>query len=161
VDLAVTTTDYFDASLPAVFGVGAVLYLWLAMRLSRSTNGESANSIAGLLFLIGIMLGGTGIWYNADDPNIYDIGRTLSFFSTGFLGVAFFKIYRDFTVGSTSGYVLGLLSIIPILSTALAATNEMHHLASTCHSPTACSASHCLRSPGDCPQWRSHTDAKS
>jgi len=114
--------------LPAVFAVAAVLYLWLAVRVSRLGNGSSGSTIGYFLFLIGLMIAGSAFSFRATDPHIYGIGRTLTFFSAGFLPVALYTIYRQFTVGQPHPLVLVLLSIIPILSTGLAMTNELHHL---------------------------------
>ena len=74
------------------------------------------------------MTAGSGLAYGTTEPTIYGIGRTLTFFSTSFLPVALFMIYREFTGRWTSGYVLAALSIIPIITTGLAVTNQMHHL---------------------------------
>lgn len=114
--------------LPAVFGFSAVLYLWLAVRVSRASAESSNNAISYFLFLIGMMIAGSAFSYGATDANIFGIGRTLTFFSAGFIPVVFYGIYREFTVGKPNGIVLALLSIIPIISTGLAMTNELHHL---------------------------------
>ena len=114
--------------LPAVFGFSAVLYLWLAVRVSRASGESSNNAISYFLFLIGMMIAGSGFSYGTADPNIYGIGRTLTFFSAGFIPVVFYTIYREFTVGKPRAYVLVLFSIIPVISTGLAMTNELHHL---------------------------------
>lgn len=120
--------NQLDAILPAVFGFSAVLYLWLAVRVSRASTESSNSAISYFLFLIGMMVAGSGFGHNAVDPNIYGIGRTLSFFSAGFLPVVFYSIYREFTAGKSHGFVLALFSIIPVISTGLAMTNELHHL---------------------------------
>jgi diguanylate cyclase (GGDEF)-like protein/PAS domain S-box-containing protein len=120
--------DQLDAILPMVFAFSAVLYLWLAVRVSRASSDASNNTISYFLFLIGMMVAGSGFSYEATDLNIYGIGRTLTFFSAGFIPVMFYRIYREFTVGSPHPLTLVLLSIIPIISTGLAMTNELHHL---------------------------------
>jgi len=121
-------TDQLSAILPGVFGFAAVVYLWLAVRVSRVSREATNNSIAYFLFLIGMMVAGSAFSYNTTDSNIYGIGRTLSFFSAGFMPVVFYSIYREFTVGKPHGFVLAILSVIPITSTGLAMTNPMHHL---------------------------------
>jgi diguanylate cyclase (GGDEF)-like protein/PAS domain S-box-containing protein len=117
----------FNAMLPAVFGFAAVLYLWLAVRVSRASAESSTNTISYFLFLIGMMVAGSAFSYQTTEPNIFGIGRTLTFFSAGFIPVVFYSIYREFTVGKPHTYVLALFSIIPIISTGLAMTNELHH----------------------------------
>jgi diguanylate cyclase (GGDEF)-like protein/PAS domain S-box-containing protein len=74
------------------------------------------------------MTAGSAFAYNTTDPHIYGIGRTLTFFSAGFLPVALYSIYREFTVGKPSGPLLAALSIVPVASVCLAMTNELHHL---------------------------------
>ena len=114
--------------LPTAFGLAAVLYLWLSVRVSRESTGASNNSISYFLFLIGIMVAGSAFAYRTSDPNLYGIGRTLTFFATGFLPVALYKIYRELTVGPASWPVLAALSIVPIASTLLAISNPLHNL---------------------------------
>ncbi len=121
-------TGQLIAILPTVFAFAAVIYLWLAVRVSRASGEASNNSIAYFLFLIGMMVAGSAFAYNTTDQNLYGIGRTLTFFSAGFIPVVFYSIYREFTVGRSHGVVLALLSVIPIISTGLAMTNPMHHL---------------------------------
>jgi len=79
------------------------------------------------LFLIAGMIAGSAFSYGAGDPETYGIGRVLSFFSTGFLPVVFFIIYREYTAGPPSTRVIVMLAIIPMATTALALTNSMHH----------------------------------
>lgn len=114
--------------LPTVFALAAAIYLWLAVRVSRASAETSSNAISYFFFLIGMMVAGSAFSYQATDPNIFGIGRTLSFFSAGFLPVVFYSIYREFTVGKPHGFVLAALSVIPVVSTALAMTNPLHHL---------------------------------
>jgi hypothetical protein len=60
----------FDAFLPPMFGLAAVLYLGLAVHVSRS----SPQSIIGfLLFLMGVMIGGTAFAYGATDISLFNI----------------------------------------------------------------------------------------
>lgn len=117
-----------DLILPSGFGFIAVLYLWLAIKVSRISDGESNNAISYFLFLIGMMIAGSAFAYNATDPGIYGIGRSLTFFSAGFLPVVLYKIYREFTIGRPPLALMILLSVIPVVSTLLAITNPLHHL---------------------------------
>lgn len=118
-----------DAILPAVFGLASVLYLWLAVRVSRAANEVSGNTISYFLFLIGTLTAGSAFAYNTSDPNIYGIGRVLTYFSSGFLPVALYIIYREFIGSKPHAFLLAVLSVIPVISVGLALTNEMHHMA--------------------------------
>ncbi len=112
-----------ESALPMILAVAAVVYLGLAVFVSRS----SPQSIIGFfLFLLGIMVAGSAFSYGTTDPNLYGIGRVLSFFAAGFIPVAFYSIYRQYTVGPARTLIIAILSIIPIATTALAMTNAMH-----------------------------------
>ena len=74
------------SALPMILAVAATVYLGLAVYVSRS----SPQSIIGFfLFLLGIMVAGSAFSYGTSDPNLYGIGRVLSFFAAGFIPVAF------------------------------------------------------------------------
>jgi len=120
--------EQLETILPAVFVIATVLYLWLAVRVSRAYSDSSTSTISYFLFLIGLMTAGSAFSYNATDPNIYGIGRTLTFFSAGFLPVALYTIYREFTVGRAPTVLIAAMCVIPIVSTGLAMTNELHGL---------------------------------
>ena len=115
----------FDAFLPPMFGLAAVLYLGLAVHVSRS----SPLSIIGfLLFLMGIMIGGTAFAYGATDMSLFKIGRVLNFFAASFLPVAFYGVYRQYTSGPAKPIVMALLLVVPICTTLLAVTNSWHNM---------------------------------
>jgi len=115
----------FDAFLPPMFGLAAVLYLGLAVHVSRS----SPQSIIGfLLFLMGIMIGGTAFAYGATDISLFNIGRVLNFFAASFLPVAFYGVYRQYTSGPAKPIVMALLLVVPICTTLLAVTNSWHNM---------------------------------
>ncbi|MGI9247636.1 MAG: histidine kinase N-terminal 7TM domain-containing diguanylate cyclase [Woeseiaceae bacterium] len=114
--------------LPPFLGVAAVAYAGLAVRVSRS-GPQYANSMVGfLIFLLAGLVAGAAFSFGATDPDMYNIGRTMSFFSAGFIPVVFYMIYREYTIGSPSALVIAMLSIIPVATTALALTNSMHHI---------------------------------
>lgn len=120
--------EWIGLVLPGVFGLAAILYLWLSVRVARETAESSNNTISYFLFLIGTMVAGSAFAYGTADANIYGIGRTLTFFSAGFLPVVLYSIYREFTVGRPHALILAALSIIPVISTGLAMTNPIHHI---------------------------------
>lgn len=114
--------------LPTAFGFAALIYLWLAVRVSRASTQSANNAISYCLFLIAAMVAGSAFSYGATDPNLYGIGRTLSLFSAGFLPVVLYAIYREYTVGPPRPFVLAFLWIIPVISTLLAVTNPLHNM---------------------------------
>ncbi|MGH8130252.1 MAG: histidine kinase N-terminal 7TM domain-containing protein, partial [Steroidobacteraceae bacterium] len=109
--------------LPTVFGFAALLYLWLAMRVSRASPQNPNNAISYFLFLIGALVGGSAFSLGGTDPHLYGVGRMLSFFASGFLPLVLYCIYREYTVGRTHPLMLALLAVVPVASTLLALTN--------------------------------------
>ena len=115
----------WETLLPPVFGLTGLLYLALAVYVSRS----SPQSVIGfLLFLMGTMVAGTSFAYGATDIALLNIGRVLSYFAASFIPVAFYAVYRQFTSGPAKPWITGVLLIIPILTTLLALTNSLHHM---------------------------------
>ena len=114
-----------EVILPPIFAIVAVLYLGLAVHVSRSS---PQNVIAFFLLLTGTLVAGSAFYYATNDPNLYGIGMTLSFFAAGFMPVAFYSIYRQYTGSPPSGMMMVILSIIPVATTALALTNSMHNM---------------------------------
>ncbi len=106
----------------------AIAYAVLAVRVSRSGPKYANNNVSFFLFLIAGMLAGSAFSYDATDATYYGIGRTLSFFSAGFIPVVFYFIYREYTVGAPNALTIVMLSIVPVATTALALTNSMHSM---------------------------------
>lgn len=115
----------FETVLPPIFAIVAVIYLGLAVHVSRSS---PHSVIAFFLLLIGTMIAGSAFSYGTTDPNIYGIGLTLAFFAAGFMPVAFYSIYRQYTDSLPSVLMIAILSIIPVATTVLALTNSMHNM---------------------------------
>ena len=80
------------------------------------------------LFLIAAMVAGTAFAFGATGENMYGIGRTLTFFSSGFLPIVIYTIYREYTVGPPTALVLAALWIVPVATTVLVITNPLHHM---------------------------------
>ncbi len=118
----------FTSILPPILAVAAVAYAVLAVRVARTTPQNPNNLISIFLFLVAGMVAGSAFSYGATDANLYGIGRTLSFFSAGFVPVVFYLIYREFTVGKAHPILIAMLCIIPMATTVLALTNSMHDM---------------------------------
>ena len=114
--------------IPPVLAVSAVAYAALAVRVARSTPQNPNNLMSFFLFLIAGMVAGSAFSYGATDATMYGIGRTLSFFSAGFVPIVFYLIYREFTVGRPHVLTIVMLAIIPIATTGLALTNSYHSI---------------------------------
>ena len=114
--------------LPTAFGFSSLIYLWLAVRVSRASAQGENNAISYFLFLIAAMVAGSGFTFGATDENMYGIGRTLTFFSAGFLPIVLYSIYREYTVGPPSAFVLAVMWIVPVISIVLSITNPLHHM---------------------------------
>ncbi len=114
--------------LPPILAVSAIAFAVLAVRVARSTPQNPNNLMSFFLFLIAGMVAGSAFSYGATDPTLYGIGRTLSFFSAGFIPIVFYLLYREFTVGPPHPIVIVMLAIIPVVTTGLALTNSQHNL---------------------------------
>ena len=112
--------------VPPVLAVSAVAYAALAVRVARSTPQNPNNLMSFFLFLIAGMVAGSAFSYGATDATMYGIGRTLSFFSAGFVPIVFYLIYREFTVGQPHPLKIVMLAVIPVATTGLALTNSYH-----------------------------------
>ncbi len=120
--------ENLELVLRPVFAVAAVFYLGLAIRVARSSPQNANSIIAFFLFLIGVLVAGTAFSFGTQDPTIYGIGRTLFYFASGFLPIAFYVVYREYTVGPPSAIFVAMLSTVPIATTVLALTNPMHNI---------------------------------
>ena len=117
-----------DPIITPFLAVTSVAYALLAARISRSAPQHANSLISFFLFLIAMMLAGSAFSFAATDTHTYSLGRMLSFFSSGFVPVVFYSIYREYTVGPANALVIVMLSIIPMATTALALTNSMHNI---------------------------------
>jgi diguanylate cyclase (GGDEF)-like protein/PAS domain S-box-containing protein len=114
-------------SIPSILAVSAVAYMALAIRVARMAQ-NSNGLVSFFLALVAGMVAGAAFAYQAESATMYGIGRTLSFFSAGFIPVVFFLIYRECTVGSPSALFVSVLVIVPVVTTGLALTNSLHEM---------------------------------
>ena len=117
-----------DPVMTPFLAVAAVLYVALAVRVSRSGPQYAHSMISFFLVLIGGMLTGSAFSYGATEANIYGIGRAFSFISAGYIPVVFYIIYREYTVGMPSALLIAALCIVPTATSGLALTNSLHNL---------------------------------
>ena len=117
-----------DPLITPFLAVAAFAYAALAVGVSRAGHQHASSMIRFFLLLIAGMLAGSAFSYGAVDATLYGIGRTLSFVSAGFIPVAFYIVYREYTVGAPSTAIIAILCIIPLVTTGLALSNSMHNM---------------------------------
>ena len=120
--------EWIDLLLRPVFAIAAIVYLAIAVRVTRSSPQHANNVMGFLLMLVGLLVLGAAFSYGSQDANIYGIGRVLTFFASGFIPVAFYVLYREFTTGPPTPIFVTMLSVIPIATTVLALTNPLHEM---------------------------------
>ena len=119
---------HLDLALTTAFGVTAILYMWLAVRVCRTRAPSESRSASYFLFLLGTLVAGSALAYATSNPAVYNAGFVLRFFSDGFLPVVMFLVYREYTAGRPSGLLLAALCIVPAMTTILVLSNPLHHL---------------------------------
>ncbi len=122
------TLEALATLLPTTFGFAGAMYLWLAIRVMRDGDETANPTISYFLFMVGIMILGSAFAFGTRDPNLYGIGRVLTFCGAGFVPVALFSIYRYYTAGPPARGLVVLLSVIPVATVLLAITNPLHNL---------------------------------
>jgi len=124
----IVVVELLEALLRPAFAVSAAAYLALAVHVSRSGPQHANSVIAFFLALVGTLVAGSAFAYGTADPTIYGIGRALTFFASGFLPVALYIVYREYTVGPPRAVFVAMLCVIPIATTGLALTNPLHNM---------------------------------
>ncbi len=115
-----------DVALSALLIFGAACYLTMGARL-LSMKQETGSMPIGVLFVvISIWTVGGGIELLAENFAVFSIGRTGHFIGTAMMPVVAYVCFREYTGFDTSSRKLLLLSIIPLVSVVLAATNSLH-----------------------------------
>jgi len=114
--------------LPVAFGLSAVIYLSLAVRVARNPQGTANAAISYLLLLVGTLVAGAAFWFGTADFTLFRIGRVLTVFAAGFMPIAMYRLYRDYIGEPLPPAMLLLLSLIPSVTTLLALTNPVHGL---------------------------------
>ncbi len=121
-------TTVFNSMLPYLFTAGSLSYIWLAVMVARLTPDRKVPTICYFLILIGCWLAGTTFEYNTTSASLFGIGRTLTFISAGFLPVVLFAFYLEFSESKRKAWIIAALSMVPLVTVILAATNSTHHL---------------------------------
>lgn len=115
-----------DVALSALLIFSAACYLMMGSRLVVSRSAVGSMPIGVLFILISIWVAGGGIELLADTFAVFSIGRTGHFIGTALAPIVAFVCFREYTGSDTPGRTLAWLSIIPLASVLLAATNTYH-----------------------------------
>jgi diguanylate cyclase (GGDEF)-like protein len=117
-----------DVALSVLLIFSAACYLMMGSRLVASKREVGSMPIGVLFVVISIWVVGGGIELLAEDFTVFSLGRTAHFFGTALVPIVAFVGFREYTGSATHGRTLVMLSIIPLLSVILAATNIDHEL---------------------------------
>lgn len=117
-----------DVALSILLVFSAACYLMMGSRLVASMREVGSMPIGVLFVVISIWVVGGGIELLAENFTVFSIGRTGHFIGTALVPIVAFVGFREYTGSETAGRVLVLLSIIPLASVLLAATNFDHEL---------------------------------
>lgn len=120
--------EILETFLRPVFAVSAIAYLGLAIRVSRSAPQYANSVIALFLALVAMFLAGAAFSYGTEDETVFGVGRVLTFAASGFMPVAVYVVYREYTIGPPPAIFVTLLGVIPVATTVLALTNPLHHM---------------------------------
>ncbi|MGB5624383.1 MAG: histidine kinase N-terminal 7TM domain-containing protein, partial [Woeseiaceae bacterium] len=117
-----------DVALSVLLVFSAACYLMMGSRLVASKREVGSMPIGVLFVVISIWVVGGGIELLADNFTVFSVGRTGHFIGTALVPIVAFVGFREYTGSETAGRVLVMLSIIPLVSVLLAATNIDHEL---------------------------------
>jgi diguanylate cyclase (GGDEF)-like protein len=117
-----------DVALSVLLVFSAACYLMMGSRLVASKREVGSMPIGVLFVLISIWVVGGGIELLAENFTVFSIGRTAHFIGTALVPIVAFVGFREYTGTSTPGRMLVMLSVIPLVSVVLAATNIDHEL---------------------------------
>ena len=120
--------QYLDPFLNQFLAVMAIAYAALAVRVSR-IGPHHANNIIGIsMLLIAGLIASSVFTYRAENAELYNVGNVLGFTSAAFLPLAYFILYREFTIGPPTRLQRSVLMGVPLLITIVALTNPLHGL---------------------------------
>jgi diguanylate cyclase (GGDEF)-like protein len=98
----------------------------MGSRLVASKRETGSMPIGVLFVVISIWVAGGGIELIADSYTVFSIGRTGHFIGTAMVPIVAFVCFREYTGSATPPRTMMMLSMIPMGSVLLAATNVYH-----------------------------------
>ncbi|MDH3615943.1 MAG: diguanylate cyclase [Gammaproteobacteria bacterium] len=115
-----------DVALSVLLVFSAACYLMMGSRLVAAKREVGSMPIGVLFVVISIWVAGGGIELLSDSFAVFSIGRTGHFIGTALVPIVAYVCFREYTGSETAARTLSLLSIIPLASVLLAATNSDH-----------------------------------
>ena len=115
-----------DVLLSTLLIFSAACYLSLGVRLVSSKRTPGSVPVGVLFMLVSIWVMGGAIELLSSSFVVFSIGRTAHFVGTAMVPVAAYVCFREYTGYDTSSRTLLLLTLIPLASVTLAATNVSH-----------------------------------
>lgn len=115
-----------DVALSVLMVFSAACYLMIGSRLVATKREIGSMPIGALFVVISIWVAGGGIELLSDSFTVFSIGRTGHFIGTALVPIVAYVCFREYTGSDTPARILGLLSVIPLVSVLLAATNSYH-----------------------------------
>jgi diguanylate cyclase (GGDEF)-like protein len=117
-----------DALTAVLLIFGAACYLLLGGRMISARRDVGSAPIGVIFMLMAVWVGGGAIELLANSFSLFSIGRSGHFVATASLPVVVYACFREYIGESTSQRTFVLLSLLPFVSIALAATNQWHQL---------------------------------
>ncbi|MCP4299725.1 MAG: diguanylate cyclase [Gammaproteobacteria bacterium] len=115
-----------DVALSVLLVFSAACYLMMGSRLAASSREIGNMPIGALLVVISFWVAGGAIELLSTSFVAFSIGRTGHFIGTALLPIVAYVCFREYTGSNTSARTLKLLSVVPLVSVVLAATNMYH-----------------------------------
>jgi len=115
-----------DVALSALLVFSAACYLMMGSRLVAAKREVGSMPIGVLFVVISIWVAGAGIEVLSESFSVFSIGRTGHFIGTALVPIVAYVCFREYTGSETPARTLSLLSVIPLVSVLLAATNSNH-----------------------------------
>ena len=117
-----------DVALAVLLIFSTAFYLLLGLRLVASKREVGSRPIGVLFIVISFWVMGGAVELLSTSFEMFSVGRTGHFVGTALVPIVAYVCFREYTGADTSGSRLALLTIIPLISISLAATNQFHEM---------------------------------
>jgi diguanylate cyclase (GGDEF)-like protein len=117
-----------NAALSVLLIFSAACYALLGLRLITAKREIGSMPIGMLFIVISFWVVGGAVELLSSTFLMFSVGRTGHFIGTAFVPVVAYFCFREYTSTETSVGRLAALTVIPLISVSLAATNASHEL---------------------------------